>query len=211
MVAVTFNPRDWGNRRLCISGVSNGRESRSAVGLLRRGSAGCATWMTDALPKARTQLSTRSRSRSHRKRGALRCRSPCAPSGRRDRRQKPAAPDPLPAKTAVPQSPRTDLYEAVCIREARQYHLRVRLGRTGRWRGLMLPGTGRRHFSVLGRLFSRDCSGGPEKSVTRMRAAQYHYPAPHQVSSVTCYTTWPTMGRFRLFFNFTLYPNKPVG
>lgn len=65
MVAVTFNPRDWGNRRLCISGVSNGRESRSAVGLLRRGSAGCATWMTRTPFRRRGHSFLREAARAH--------------------------------------------------------------------------------------------------------------------------------------------------
>lgn len=57
----------------------------------------------------------------------------------------PASGQPRAAPDA-PEASRTHLHEAVCVREARQHHLPVRLDRARGRLGLGLSGTGRRHF-----------------------------------------------------------------
>lgn len=96
---VTVGAGDGGDRRSCNGGVSRARETPSCWAPQESWCRVCHVGGEVALPRARTRLDTRSHTRSHRKRGALRSRSPRAPSGLRDRRRKPVVPDPLPART----------------------------------------------------------------------------------------------------------------
>ena len=68
------------------------------------------------------------------------------PGGRPPRGSGPASGQPRAAPDA-PEASRTHLHEAVCVREARQHHLPVRLDRARGRLCLGLSGTGRRHFS----------------------------------------------------------------
>ena len=160
--------------------MSNGRERLPAVGPLGRGSD------KDAPPRPRTRLDTRSHTRSHRKRGALLSRSPCAPSGRRDGRRKPVASDPFPARTGgswgAPGPANSPLRSCLhrgsqavpSPRQAWSHWSPARTDAPGDWEAPFF----RPRAALLARLFRL-----PEAGVTRKRAVKSSpHPSPSSVA-----------------------------